>query len=124
MKATLVRKVGQKLFDGRTNVKSTPGTTTATRMARPTGRKFVRTLKIFASALLVYSYATFVVLFNRSCINDNLSNVRLARTTLADRINGVKNVCITVTALFFTCDDVLKGCCCKRTGVHFFASQR
>lgn len=123
MNVTLVRKVGHKLFDGRTNVNSTPGMTTDTSIARPMGRKLVRALKIFASALIVYAYATFVVLFDKITSAGRTGKVGLARVTLGGRVNGVKAVCITITVLFFTCDDVLKGCCCNRTGMHCVARQ-
>lgn len=95
--------------------------TTATSIARPIGRKLVRALNIFASALLVYAYATFVVLFDKTPLSNSMGKMRLARRTLALRIKGTKKVFITMTVFLFTFDDVVKGCCCKRTGVHFVA---
>lgn len=123
MNVTLVRNVGQKLFDGRTNVNSTPGMTTATFISRPMGRKLVRALKIFASALVVYAYATFVVLFDNTPLSNSTGKIRLARRTLAGRVNTSKNVFMTMTLFFFTFDDVVNGCCCNRTGVHCIAHQ-
>lgn len=95
LKIAIVRKVGQNLFDGRTNRNDTPGTTTITAMDRPIGRKLVRTLNIFASALMMYSYATFVVLIDKMSIATS-GKVRLARSTLARRVKDVKGPFITM----------------------------
>lgn len=91
----IVRNVGQNLFDGRTNRNDTPGTTTITAIDRPMGRKLVRTLNIFASALMMYSYATFVVLVDKMSIATS-GNVRLARSTLARRVKDVKGPFMTI----------------------------
>lgn len=95
-KTILVGKIGQKLFSGRTKSKSTPYTTTTTSYRHPTRVKLMRTLKIFVSAVIVYDYATVLVLLTPRGLAGKLANVGLLRATVGCRLKKFKIMFVTI----------------------------
>lgn len=116
-KTILVGNMGEKLFSGRTNSKSTPYTTTTTRYSAPMGTKFVRTLNMFVSAVIVYDYATVVVLLIPRGVVTKLRKVRLLRATVGCRLNGFNIVFVTIALFLFDFSAFLKVLFCTEKGI-------
>lgn len=113
----LVGKIGENLFSGRTNSKSTPYTTTTTRNGEPRAIKVIRSLKILVSAVIVYAYATVVVLLTPHRVASNLRNVSLLRTTVGCRLNDNNAVFITVILFLFDFSAFVKVLFCTHSGI-------
>lgn len=116
-KTILVGKIGEKLFSGRTNSKSTPYTTTTTRYSLPMGTKLIRTLNMFVSAVIVYDYATVVVLLIPRSRVRKLTKVRLLRATVECRLKRTKIVFVTIVLFLFDFSAFLKVLFCTEDGI-------
>lgn len=113
----LVGNIGHNLFSGRTNDNSTPYTTTTTSYSSPIGVNFIRTLNILVSAIIVYDYATFVVLLTPTGIAAKLANVSLLRTTTRCRLNDFNIIFVTVALTLFDFSAFVNVLFCTHSGI-------
>lgn len=116
-KTILVGNMGENLFSGRTNSNSTPYTTTTTRYSAPMGTKLARTLNMFVSAVIVYDYATVVVLATPRGVITKGRNVSLLRSTVECRLKSFKIVFVTIALFLFDFSAFLNVLFCTEDGI-------
>lgn len=91
---------------------STPGTTTSTSMDRPIGRKLMRVLSIFVSALLVYATATVVYLTSNAPVAGRVTNTKCIRGTIAITFKDFNPVLVAIYVILFTFSALVNGFFC------------